>query len=91
MTSRGSQVEQRKVVVWGTGNVGRPSVRAVVADPGLELVGVVVSNPDKEGKDAAELCGLSEPTGVLATRDVDAVLALQPDPVLERADVMPEV
>lgn len=85
MTSRGSQVEQRKVVVWGTGNVGRPSVRAVVADPGLELVGVVVSNPEKEGKDAAELCDLSEPTGVLATRDVDAVLALQPDAVVYTA------
>ncbi len=39
MTSGGSQVQQqqpqqRRVVVWGTGNVGRPSVRAVVADPG---------------------------------------------------------
>ena len=77
MTSRGSQVEQRKVVVWGTGNVGRPSVRAVVADPGLELVGVVVSNPDKEGKDAAELCELSEPTVVYTatgdTRPDDAL------------------
>ena len=30
-----------KVVVWGTGNVGRPAIRAVAAHRGLELVGVI--------------------------------------------------
>ena len=63
------------MVVWGTGNVGRPSVRAVVADPDLELAAVIVSSPDKEGRDAAELCDLERPTGVTATRDAAAVLA----------------
>ena len=37
-----------KVVVWGTGNVGRPALRAVVAHAELELVGVVVSSPEKD-------------------------------------------
>ena len=32
----------KRVVVWGTGNVGRPAVRAVLAHDGLELAGVVV-------------------------------------------------
>ena len=67
-----------RVAVWGTGNVGRPSVRAVVADPDLELAAVIVSDPAKEGRDAADLCDLcdlSGPTGVLATRDAAAVLA----------------
>ena len=47
------------MVVWGTGNVGRPALRAVVAHAELALVGVVVSNPAKRGKDVGELCGLA--------------------------------
>jgi hypothetical protein len=63
------------VAVWGTGNVGQAMLRAVIADPRLELAAVIVSNPDKEGRDAADLAGLEGRTGVVATRDVDAVLA----------------
>jgi hypothetical protein len=51
-----------RVIVWGTGNVGVPALRIVIANPALELAGVVVSNPAKVGKDAGELCGLP-PTG----------------------------
>ncbi len=61
--------------MWGTGNVGRPAIRAVVADPNLELAAVVVSSAEKEGRDAADLAGLPQPTGVVATRDASAVLA----------------
>ena len=57
-----------KVIVWGTGNVGRPALRAVISHPDLELVGVIVSNPDKVGCDAGELVGLP-PQGVLAGSD----------------------
>ena len=57
-----------RVVVWGTGNVGRPAIRAVTSHRDLELVGVVVSNPAKVGRDAGELAGIG-PTGVLATDD----------------------
>ncbi len=32
-----------KIIVWGTGNVGRPAIRAVLGNPELELVGVVVA------------------------------------------------
>jgi 2,4-diaminopentanoate dehydrogenase len=73
------------VVVWGTGNVGRPAIRAVVADPALELAGVIVSDPAKEGRDAADLCGLPAPTGVVATRDAASVLASAPDAVVYAA------
>ncbi len=74
-----------RVVVWGTGNVGRPAVRAVVADPALELAGVIVSDPAKVGRDAADLCDLDEPTGVAATQDAAAVLATSPDAVVYAA------
>ena len=57
-----------RVVVWGTGNVGRPALRAVAAHPDLELAGVVVSDPAKVGRDAGELCGLG-PMAVAASDD----------------------
>jgi hypothetical protein len=74
----------RRVVVWGTGNAGKPAIRAVVAHRGLELVGVIVSNPAKVGRDAGELAGIA-PTGVRATDDARAVLALRPDAVVYTA------
>ena len=46
--------------------------------PAYELVGVGVSNPDKVGKDVGEICGI-DPIGLLATDDVDALIALRPD------------
>jgi hypothetical protein len=65
----------RRVAVWGTGNMGATAIRSAVAFPGLALTGVITSSPDKAGRDAAEFAGLDEPTGVLATMDVDAALA----------------
>ena len=68
-----------KVIQWTTGNIGRRSLHAILDRPDLELVGVFAHGVDKFGKDAAELCGWPEPTGVLATNDIDALLALGAD------------
>lgn len=73
-----------RVVVWGTGNAGRPAIRAVAAHRQLDLLGVIVSDPAKEGRDAGDLAGIPA-TGVRATRDVDAVLARRPDAVVYTA------
>ena len=62
-----------RVVVWGTGNVGRPAIRAIAAHHGLELAGVVVANPDKAGRDAGDLAGIA-PLGVVATTDTAVAL-----------------
>ncbi|GAB2840184.1 diacylglycerol kinase [Actinoallomurus bryophytorum] len=70
-----------RVVLWGTGNVGRNALIGINARPDLELAGVWVSNPDKVGRDAGELAGLGR-LGVFATNDADAVLALRPDCVV---------
>ena len=70
-----------RVVQWTTGNVGKRSVRAVVAHPDFELVGCYAWSPDKVGRDVGELCGI-DPIGVTATDDVDALLALKPDCVV---------
>ncbi|KUH67606.1 dihydrodipicolinate reductase [Mycolicibacterium novocastrense] len=75
----------RRVVQFSTGNVGQHSLRALIGRPDLELVGVHAANPDKIGRDAAELCGLSDPTGVTATDDIDALIALKPDCVVYTA------
>ena len=74
-------VTRYRVVQWATGNIGARSLRAVIEHPDLELVGVFVHSADKVGRDAGELCGIA-PTGVLATNDIDAVVALAPDCVL---------
>ena len=70
-----------RIVQWTTGNVGMRSVRAIVANPELELVGCFAWGADKVGRDVGELCGM-EPLGVIATNDVDALLALRPDCVV---------
>ena len=37
-----------RVIVWGTGNVGKAALRAVVADPALALVAIVVSRASRD-------------------------------------------
>jgi len=69
-----------RVIVWGTGNVGRPALRTVVSNPALELVGVIVSNPDKVGEDAGTLCGLGS-LGIAATDDVATALGGDADAI----------
>lgn len=70
-----------RVVQWATGNIGTRSLREVIRDPALELVGVLVYDPEKRGVDAGTLCGES-PVGVAATTDPKAIHALQADCVL---------
>jgi hypothetical protein len=70
-----------RIVQWTTGNVGKSSVRAIAANPTLELVGCYAWSTEKVGRDVGELCGI-DPLGVAATDDVDALLALQPDCVV---------
>ena len=74
-----------RVVQWSTGNVGRHAIAGIDARPDLELVGVWVSSPAKEGKDAGELAGLGHELGVSATTDAEALLALQPDCIVHTA------
>jgi len=74
-----SERSTKRVVVWGTGFVGRMVIAEIVKHPLFELVGVGVSNPAKVGRDVGEICGLPESVGIIATDDVDALIALRPD------------
>ncbi|MEU2034407.1 NAD(P)H-dependent amine dehydrogenase family protein [Nocardia amamiensis] len=71
-----------RVVQWGTGNVGRHALAGVIAHPDLELTGVWVSGPAKDGMDAGTLAGLDRSVGVTATNDAEALLASRPDCVV---------
>jgi hypothetical protein len=82
-----------RVVQFSTGHVGRHSLRAIIERPELELVGVHAASPAKVGLDAAELCGLAEPTGVVATDDLTALVRLKADCVVytSQAETRPDV
>ena len=70
-----------KVVQWGSGNVGRASIAAVTVRSDLEIVGLLVNNPDKVGRDIGALAGFAD-LGIAATDDVDEIMALDADVVL---------
>jgi hypothetical protein len=73
-----------KVIQWATGPVGKILLREVIANPDFELVGLLVYNPDKVGMDAGDLVGL-DATGIAATDDKAAILALEAELVLHAA------
>ncbi len=67
-----------RVIQWATGVVGQAALKHFIENPVIELAGVCVTNPDKVGKDAGDLVGLPK-TGVLATNDVEALIAVDAD------------
>ena len=67
-----------RVIQWGTGGVGTHALRSIIERPDLELVGLKVYSEDKVGRDAGDLAGLP-PTGILATADLDEILAIDAD------------
>ncbi|BBZ70352.1 NAD(P)H-dependent amine dehydrogenase family protein [Mycobacterium paraseoulense] len=71
-------MSRKRVIVWGTGPIGATGLRALIDHPEYELVGVHAWAEHKIGRDAGELVGLG-PTGVIATNDVAALLALNAD------------
>jgi hypothetical protein len=70
-----------RVIQWATGNIGRRSLRSVIEHPNMDLVGLYVHSDAKAGRDAGELCGIGS-TGIVATQNVDELVALDADCVL---------
>jgi hypothetical protein len=68
-----------RVAHIGTGNAGRIALNHLISDPRFEMTAVWVSSDAKVGKDAGELAGLDVSTGIVATNDMDALLATEPD------------
>ena len=69
-----------RVIVWGTGFVGKAVLHSLIGHPEYEIVGVIVNDPAKDGRDLGELLGTKE-LGLRATRDIEATLALDAEAV----------
>ncbi len=69
-----------RVVLWTTGHVAKFAGRAIVDHPDMELVGAYAWSREKAGRDVGELIGI-DPLGIMATSDVDEIIALAPDVV----------
>jgi 2,4-diaminopentanoate dehydrogenase len=67
-----------RVIQWMTGDVGQVGVRHFADSPVFDLVGVLVHSKDKVGKDAGEIAGIA-PIGVVATDDVESIVAMDAD------------
>ncbi|KUI28886.1 dihydrodipicolinate reductase [Mycobacterium sp. IS-1496] len=67
-----------RVIQWMTGDVGQVGIRHFADNPVFELVGVLVHDSHKVGKDAGDIAGIPS-IGVTATDDIDAVIAMEAD------------
>lgn len=67
-----------RVAQWATGAIGKTILRGVIDRPDLELVGLFVYGDKKVGRDAGDIAR-RDSTGVIATRDIDEIIAARPD------------
>ena len=85
-----------RVVQFGLGPIGQVSAKLAVERKNMELVGAIDIDPEKVGKDVAEVVGLSEKTGVVVSSEAEKILAeTKPDIVLHTTrsfvkDVFPQ-
>jgi 2,4-diaminopentanoate dehydrogenase len=79
---------QYRVIQWATGAMGKTCLRAVIDHPDLVLAGLYVYSESKAGRDAGEIAGRA-PTGVIATRSVNEILALEADVVIHAPRIQP--
>ncbi|MBJ7411466.1 MAG: hypothetical protein JHD15_14025 [Phenylobacterium sp.] len=77
-----------RVIQWATGAMGKSCLRAVIDHPAMQLVGLYVYGEGKAGRDAGDIAR-RDPTGVIATRDIDEILALDADVVIHCARLAP--
>ena len=77
-----------RVIQWATGAMGKSCLRTVIDHPSTDLVGLYVYGEAKAGRDAGDIARRGA-TGVLATRDIDEILALDADVVIHAARLAP--
>ena len=70
-----------RVIQWCTGSMGRITLRKIIDRSDFELVGVYVTSDKKHGLDAGQIARRPD-TGIIATNDIDAILALEADVVI---------
>ena len=74
-------MKKYRVIQWGVGYTGSYSLRYILSNPQIELVGVKCFSADKQDKHAGEFCNRGR-EGVKATCDKSRLLALEADCVI---------
>ena len=69
-----------RVILWGTGFVGKAVLKNLIGHPAFELAGVLVHDPAKDGLDVGDIVGAPR-TGVIASCNVAEVLSRPADTV----------
>jgi hypothetical protein len=69
-----------RVIVWGTGFVGRMVLNEILDHRDYDVVGVIVNDAAKDGRDVGEIIGRG-PVGLRATTDVASALGIEADAV----------
>jgi 4-hydroxy-tetrahydrodipicolinate reductase len=77
-------MQELRVAVWGLGQIGQACVRMMQRRPEYRVVGALVYDAAKDGRDIGDIAGI-DPMGVAATADRAAFLALDADCVLYTA------
>ncbi|MCL4716782.1 MAG: hypothetical protein KJZ75_17870 [Hyphomonadaceae bacterium] len=77
-----------RVIQWATGAMGKTCLKAIIDHPGVDLAGLFVYGAGKVGKDAGEIARRG-PTGVIATNNVEDILALDADVVVHAGRLAP--
>ena len=67
-----------KVIQWSSGNVGKASIRGIKNRSDLDLVGLIVSDKNKNGLDAGNIAGIDS-IGVEASTDIEKALSTEAD------------
>ncbi len=70
-----------RVIQWASGAMGKTCLRAIIDHPDLELAGLYVYGESKAGCNAGEIAR-REPTGIIATRSMEEILAIDADVVI---------
>jgi 4-hydroxy-tetrahydrodipicolinate reductase len=71
-------MQRLRIVQLYTGGIGSEIVRRLAGHPAMELVGVLVHDAGKAGRDSGELVG-GPANGVISTASLDDIIALKPD------------
>ena len=74
-------MDKIRVIQWFTGDIAQHQIRLVAENPSMELVGAFVYHDEKVGLDAGQIAGI-DPLGVVATNNLDEILAVEADCVL---------
>lgn len=75
--------ERTRIVLYGLGQIGLETAKAILGRRDLQLVGAIDLNPAMQQRDVADLAGIKSPSGVrVSDRPADVLGVSRPDVVI---------